>query len=87
MLRFIARRLLLMVPLLLGVSFLTFAIINLIPGSPVTFILTQLMHNTNMLGLAVIGGFYLFCIICTWFWHKNQLAELQAENETPVENN
>ena len=56
-------------------------------GSPVTYILTQLMHSTNMLGLAVIGGFYLFCIICTWFWHKNQLAELQAENETPVENN
>ncbi len=35
MTRYIIRRLLLMVPLLLGVTFLSFAIINLIPGSPV----------------------------------------------------
>jgi len=34
--RYILRRVLVMIPLLLGVSFLTFAIINLIPGSPVT---------------------------------------------------
>jgi peptide/nickel transport system permease protein len=34
--RFIIRRLLVMIPLLFGVSFLTFALINLIPGSPVT---------------------------------------------------
>jgi len=33
--RFIIRRLLLMIPLLLGVSFITFALVNLIPGSPV----------------------------------------------------
>jgi len=32
----IVRRLLLMIPLLLGVSFLTFAIVNLVPGSPVS---------------------------------------------------
>lgn len=35
MTRYIVRRLLQMIPLLFGVSFLTFAIINLIPGSPV----------------------------------------------------
>lgn len=35
---YIIRRLALMLPLILGVTFLTFAIINLIPGSPVTFI-------------------------------------------------
>jgi peptide/nickel transport system permease protein len=34
MTRYIIRRLLLMIPLLLGVSFITFAIVNLIPGSP-----------------------------------------------------
>jgi peptide/nickel transport system permease protein len=34
MLRYIVRRLLIMIPLLLGVSFLTFAMMNLIPGSP-----------------------------------------------------
>lgn len=32
---FVARRLLQMVPLLIGVTFLTFAIVNLVPGSPV----------------------------------------------------
>lgn len=35
MARFVARRLLQMIPLLLGISFLTFAIVNLVPGSPV----------------------------------------------------
>jgi peptide/nickel transport system permease protein len=35
MLAFVARRVLQMIPLLLGVSFLAFALINLIPGSPV----------------------------------------------------
>ncbi|HEY7032256.1 MAG TPA: ABC transporter permease [Thermomicrobiales bacterium] len=39
--RFIIRRLLLMIPLLLGVSFLTFALINLIPGSPITNLRTN----------------------------------------------
>jgi peptide/nickel transport system permease protein len=35
---YILRRLALMLPLILGVSFLTFAIINLMPGSPVTLL-------------------------------------------------
>ena len=35
MLRFIIRRLLLMIPLLLGITFMVFAIVNLVPGSPV----------------------------------------------------
>lgn len=34
--RFVIRRLLQMIPLLFGITFLTFAIINLVPGSPVT---------------------------------------------------
>ena len=32
--RFVLIRLLQMIPLLLGISFLTFAIVNLVPGSP-----------------------------------------------------
>ncbi len=36
MLGFVLRRLVQLVPLLLGITFLTFAIINLIPGSPLT---------------------------------------------------
>jgi peptide/nickel transport system permease protein len=35
MTRYIVRRLLLMIPLVIGVSFVTFALVNLIPGSPV----------------------------------------------------
>ena len=35
MLRFIIRRLLLMIPLLIGITFMVFAIVNLVPGSPV----------------------------------------------------
>jgi peptide/nickel transport system permease protein len=35
MARFVARRLLQMVPLLIGISFITFAIVNLVPGSPI----------------------------------------------------
>ena len=36
MLRFAIRRVLIMIPLLVGVSFISFALMNLIPGSPVT---------------------------------------------------
>jgi peptide/nickel transport system permease protein len=36
MVRFAVRRILIMIPLLLGVSFISFALMNLIPGSPVT---------------------------------------------------
>ena len=36
MIGFIVRRLLQMIPLLLGVTFLTFAIVNFVPGSPVS---------------------------------------------------
>jgi peptide/nickel transport system permease protein len=36
MLRYVIRRVLIMIPLLLGVSFISFALMNLIPGSPVT---------------------------------------------------
>lgn len=35
MARFILRRVLIMIPLLLGISFLIFALVNLIPGSPI----------------------------------------------------
>jgi peptide/nickel transport system permease protein len=36
MARFVIRRILIMIPLLLGVTFVTFALVNLIPGSPVS---------------------------------------------------
>lgn len=36
MARFVLRRVLIMIPLLLGISFLIFALVNLIPGSPIS---------------------------------------------------
>jgi peptide/nickel transport system permease protein len=45
MMRFAFRRLLIMIPLLLGVSFVSFALMNLIPGSPVT---TTARSNPNI---------------------------------------
>lgn len=44
MTRYIARRLIMMVPLLIGISFLVFALLNLVPGSP----LTQFEFNPNI---------------------------------------
>jgi peptide/nickel transport system permease protein len=54
----IARRLLQMIPLLLGVSFLTFAIVNLVPGSPISNLqfnpktrpedIAQIRHNLGL---------------------------------------
>lgn len=53
-------------------------------GSPVTYILTQIMNTTDVAGLLLIGGLYGFCVICTYFWHKNQVARqadrIAAEN-------
>jgi len=40
----IIRRLLQMIPLLIGITFLTFAIVNLVPGSPVS----ELQFNPRM---------------------------------------
>lgn len=48
-------------------------------GSPITFILTQILNTTNVFGLAAIGGFYLICVICTIFWSKKQYASLDEE--------
>jgi peptide/nickel transport system permease protein len=45
MVRFAFRRVLIMIPLLLGVSFVSFALMNLIPGSPVT---TTARSNPNI---------------------------------------
>lgn len=44
MARYIARRLLVMVPLLVGISFMVFALLNLVPGSPIM----QFEFNPNI---------------------------------------
>lgn len=50
-------------------------------GSPVTYIITQILHTTNVAGLAAIGIFYAICVVCTIFWSKKQYASLENENK------
>lgn len=45
-------------------------------GWPITYILAQICDTTNILGLAVIGGAYVICIIITAIWSKKQYASL-----------
>ncbi len=45
-------------------------------GSPLTYIITQILHTTNIAGLAAIGGFYIVCVIFTVIWSKKQYASL-----------
>lgn len=55
-------------------------------GSPVTYILTQIMNTTNVTGLALIGIFYGACVVCTYFWHKKQVTAMAQEAELRLEN-
>lgn len=48
-------------------------------GSPVTYILTQIFANTNVTGLAAIGGFYLLCVVMTVIWSKKQYRLMKEE--------
>lgn len=45
-------------------------------GSPLTYIITQILHTTNIMGLAAIGIFYIICVVCTIIWSKKQYASL-----------
>ncbi len=44
--RYIARRLLAMIPLLLGISFIVFSLLNILPGDPVSIMLSSNPHIT-----------------------------------------
>lgn len=48
-------------------------------GSPVTYILTQIFANTNVLGLVAIGGFYLLCVVMTVIWSRKQYKLMEEE--------
>ena len=48
-------------------------------GSPITYILTQIFANTNVMGLAAIGGFYLLCVVMTVIWSKKQYRLMKEE--------
>jgi len=56
MLAYILRRLLLMVPTLLGIVTLTFVVTQFVPGGPVEQVMTQLRHGTSPGGEAAVGG-------------------------------
>ena len=45
-------------------------------GNPVTYIITQILSCTNVLGLAAVGIFYLICVVCTVIWSKKQYASM-----------
>lgn len=48
-------------------------------GSPITYILTQLVKLTDLTGLLAIGGFYVLCVIFTIVWSRKQYRELARE--------
>ncbi|RQT42951.1 microcin ABC transporter permease, partial [Burkholderia cepacia] len=56
MIGYIFRRLLLMVPTLIGVVTITFAVTQFVPGGPVEQVLTQLRHGSAHGGEAGGGG-------------------------------
>lgn len=45
-------------------------------GSPVTYVLTQILNTTNIAGLIAIGIFYIICIACTIIWSKKEYASM-----------
>jgi PTS system galactitol-specific IIC component len=54
-------------------------------GSPITYLLTQGFNMTNVMGFAVIGIIYVFCIICTQRMHTRKKREkLLAAPSTPL---
>ena len=46
-------------------------------GCPITYILTQIFNTTNVLGLLVIAAIYLFCLVFTYFWFKNNKYSIE----------
>jgi PTS system galactitol-specific IIC component len=47
-------------------------------GSPVTYLLTQVLNMTNVNGFAVIGVIYVFCIIFTALIYRSRMARKVA---------
>ncbi|RHM54061.1 PTS galactitol transporter subunit IIC [Mitsuokella sp. AF33-22] len=53
-------------------------------GSPVTYIITQILTLQNIGGLLAIGAFYLICVAFTIVWSRKQYKEW--DEETAKEN-
>jgi PTS system galactitol-specific IIC component len=51
-------------------------------GSPVTYLLTQALGETNVTGFAVIGVIYGFCIVFTALIHRSRTARKRAAAAT-----
>lgn len=47
-------------------------------GCPITYILTQLFHSTNIAGLMVIAVLYVFCIIFTYVQYRKKMSAKKA---------
>ena len=61
MLKYILKRIALMIPTLFGVLFITFAVIQFVPGGPIEQITSQL-NDLNVSGEASSGGSSIFII-------------------------
>jgi PTS system galactitol-specific IIC component len=44
-------------------------------GSPITYILTEILHSTNVTGLVTIGAIYAFCVIFTALIYRARMRE------------
>jgi PTS system galactitol-specific IIC component len=54
-------------------------------GSPITYILTQIFHLTNLPGLLIIGIPYIACLVCTVIYSKNRKIEKDRRIEKNIE--
>lgn len=51
-------------------------------GCPITYILTQAFHTTNVAGLIVIAALYIFSIVFTYVLYRKKKSAKAAESET-----
>lgn len=50
-------------------------------GSPVTYIITQILNLTNLPGLLFVAVFYGLCVVYTIIWSKKQYKELNGNKD------
>ena len=71
--RYVARRLLLLVPVLLGVSLVTFVLVRVLPGDPVRTVMPQTATPADIAAARVRYGLDRPIIVQYWIWLKGLL--------------
>ena len=90
MLKFIIRRVLLMIPILLGVSLVTFIIVRSIPGDPVQSAknfageLTESHFPWTALSIVLIIGVLAAAVVTRMLQVRARRAVVTPEPETPA---